>query len=215
MYISTAYRLYIAQERTAADGDSQSHNFRVAAQARRSRRSALPEMRLLRPRTLSLQRLHIFFPNRTQLTVPQLGLSISAANSAAKAEARELAQSCLHFLPFDLPPMNRPRLQGSQHLSLTESHLSVEGTVPAADLSASEPPTKLSDASTNSGEETLADEQEQERDVQQVHDVEKGEKPGVKPVGEGGRPPPLAADGTPVIVVDWKGADDPAFPKNW
>lgn len=27
--------------------------------------------------------------------------------------------------------------------------------------------------------------------------------------------PLAAADGSQVIVVDWKGEDDPAFPKNW
>ncbi|KAL8284246.1 hypothetical protein RQP46_004995 [Phenoliferia psychrophenolica] len=42
-------------------------------------------------------------------------------------------------------------------------------------------------------------------------DLEKG--PGGS--GEYDEPSLLAADGSEVLIVDWKGEDDPAFPKNW
>lgn len=123
-----------------------------------------------------------------------------------------------------MPP--RPTLDGSQHLSLTESLLSTEATTwepPRADepqsLSSADLAARvsaLSQSQSHSGE-TLIEERGDLDVVEAVEgDVEKGEK-GAE-MEKGGeaidRAPPLAADGTPVIVVDWK-ENDPAFPKNW
>lgn len=138
-----------------------------------------------------------------------------------------LRRFCVHFsLPFNHPSkMPRPSLRGSESLTLSESHLSVESIAPPLRNSrvgrpnddASQPPE--SDDSSRGGE-TLIDEREELETVARVErDLEKGDalsEKRAKPAlaGEPSKPTPLAADGTPVIVVDWA-PDDPDFPKNW
>lgn len=122
-----------------------------------------------------------------------------------------------------MPP--RPTLDGSQHLSLTESHLSTEAvtweqprageplSLSSADLAAR---VSASSQSESHSGETLIEERGDLDVVERVDgDVEKGEK-GAELEKRGGaiESPPLAADGTPVIIVDWK-ENDPAFPKHW
>lgn len=114
----------------------------------------------------------------------------------------------------------RPTLDGSQHLSLTESHLSTEATTwpqPQADPSPSacsgDLAGRVSESSQSPSGETLIEERADLDVVERVDgDLEKGGE--LQKGGEAVEPPPLAADGTPVIIVDWK-ENDPAFPKNW
>jgi hypothetical protein len=128
--------------------------------------------------------------------------------------------------PTNMPP--RPTLDGSQHLSLTESHLSTEATTweqPRAD----DPPSltrsadlaarvSASSQSQSHSGETLIEERGDLDVVERVDgDLEKGEKAVEQQKGARGGAtiddPPLAADGTPIIVVDWRD-NDPGFPKN-
>ncbi|ORY91475.1 major facilitator superfamily domain-containing protein [Leucosporidium creatinivorum] len=125
-----------------------------------------------------------------------------------------------------MPPT--PALDGSQHLSLTESHLSAEATSWPEQPAAGHPPSPRgsgdraahgSESSQSHGGETLIEEGGDLDIVERVDgDLEKGEKGAAEGKGAeaiaGTEAPPLAADGTPVLVVDWK-ENDPAFPKNW
>ncbi|KAK4701371.1 hypothetical protein P7C70_g4862, partial [Phenoliferia sp. Uapishka_3] len=124
-----------------------------------------------------------------------------------------------------------PNLHSSSPLTLTESHLSVEAALataplaPAAALTASSSHTAsgarsrgssvtLDGGDSNDGPRSISD---KERDVVELstekeEDLEKGM---VGPASQEDRHKALAADGSEVIIIDWQGEDDPAFPKNW
>lgn len=99
-------------------------------------------------------------------------------------------------------------------MTLTESHLSAEATSPGTRAAPrierprdSTLPPLVAPNTSRASSETLQD--EEELTEKRREDLEKGETSEERP------PRPRAADGSEVIVVDWKGELDPACPKNW
>lgn len=128
-------------------------------------------------------------------------------------------------------PAPAPTFESSEPLSLTESHLSIEATnysqlpplasaVPSSPFppSAVAPASRASSATLNEGGIEAAQRPASEclkhggnLSEDEKMDLEKGPRGS----GEYEEPSLLAADGRAVLIVDWKGEDDPAFPKNW
>lgn len=125
-----------------------------------------------------------------------------------------------------------PPAPAFESLSLTESHLSIEATVPAQPhppliSSVSSAPSANAAPASRASSATLygADSEQTPRlsidkdddggplSNEKKFDLEAGIMGPREP--EEGRPRVLAADGSEVLIVDWKGEDDPAFPKNW
>lgn len=108
---------------------------------------------------------------------------------------------------LDLSPLttNMARGEPFTSLSITESHLSAEASRPSA------PPVppldEQSGKTARSADSTTVD---SERTLEESHE---GVGKDTGDLEKGGKGAAETAEG--VIVVDWDGPDDPAFPKNW
>jgi hypothetical protein len=148
-------------------------------------------------------------------SVSEFGRRAAFRQASSFFPLRSLGSSFRHR-PARMP--SQSSLQHSQPLSLTESHLSAEAVFASPPAAAS----ALSTSRPRQDHALSSHSHTSERTVQNekatvggsssgkgTSDLDGGVLPAV------GTKPPLSADGSEVLVVDWKGEDDPLFPKNW